>query len=258
MRGLSGQQGLEQLANELFPPNPTPSATAMAEEDSAADEEEAALEQELRRLIVRRRHGAAHAWVDGRDDEGARAEAAEAHAEAAAVAAAPPGHEALLRVPREHDRTALLQTLAIKDALLGQMEAALLLAPPTQSTTVHLSRRVQALLANARRREAVMACKLKALQREVHNFRVRELAAVQLNKSLRRQLRDALRDVDAIAMRREVRTLRADLAASLAREAELGSTLQQVRSDAEHAHRVGRAASIRAYAADAMGVPTYY
>ena len=75
-----------------------------------------------------------------------------------------------------------------------------------------MSRRAQALVANARRREAVMRCKLQALNREVEQFRKRELEATQINAGLKRRLRDALTDLDAIAMRREVRTLRADLA----------------------------------------------
>ena len=181
-----------------------------------------------------------------------------------------------LRIPRETDRIALLQTLALKDALCRQLEAALLLPPPDQAVTVGLSRRAQALIANARRREAVLACRLKALTREVDGFRRREAQAAHINLGLRRRLRDALTDLDAIAMRREVRTLRADLSAALAREAELQRTLllagqrieadrftisqnaaaeRKLRDDMDYVRRVASHAMYNR-AADAMGTPT--
>ena len=115
-----------------------------------------------------------------------------------------------------------MHTLAIKDAALRQMEAALLTPLPEQALlTVGLSRRAAALVANARRREAVLALKLRALTREVEAFRKREKAAVVVNAGLRKRLNDTLRDLDAISLRREVRELRTDLRAALGREAAL-------------------------------------
>ena len=126
------------------------------------------------------------------------------------------------RVPRENDAVSLMHTLAIKDAALRQMEAALLTPLPEQALlTVGLSRRAAALVANARRREAVMAMKLRALTREVEAFRKREKAAVAVNAGLRKRLNDTLTDLDAVSLRREVRELRADLRAALRREAAL-------------------------------------
>ena len=186
-----------------------------------------------------------------------------------------PGDAPNVRVPRETDRVALLKTLAIKDALIRQLEATLLLPPPDQSITVQLSRRAQALVANARRREAVLACKLKALGAELDGYRQREAEAARVNHGLKRRLRDALTDLDAINMRREVRSLRADLGAALAREAKLQHALllanqrieadqfslsqqsakeTKLRDDMDYVRRVASAA-MAARAADAMGVP---
>ena len=63
------------------------------------------------------------------------------------------------RHPTEHDAIYLVQALAIKDALLRQMEAALLLPPPPQHEVragQGLSARGAALVANGRRREALV------------------------------------------------------------------------------------------------------
>ena len=131
-----------------------------------------------------------------------------------------------MRIPRENDAASLLNTLAIKDALLRQMEAALLLPLPEQAMlTAGLSRRAAALVANARRREALLAIKLRALTSEVEGFRKREKAAVAVNAGLRKRLNQTLNDLDAISLRREVRELRADLRAALGREAALQKEL---------------------------------
>ena len=111
--------------------------------------------------------------------------------------------------------------------------------------------------------------------REVQQHRRRELEAAALNKSLRRQLRAALNDVDAITMRREVRTLRADLSAALAREAALTRDImvaqrhleadrvtisanaaneQKLRDDLDYMRRIA-AGAMSARAHEAMGVP---
>ena len=195
---------IAMLAHDLFPPStPTPSS-------AADDDDDAALDGVLRRLLSRRHAPLAWPAHDARDDTAADGDVP-----------APPLGDPTLRIPREYDRAALLQTIAIKDAQVKQLEGVLLVPPADPSATIGLSRRTQALVANARRREAVMSCKLKALSREVHGYRQRELAAARINRALRRQLRDALNDLDAIALRREVRTLRADLSAALAREAAL-------------------------------------
>ena len=49
-------------------------------------------------------------------------------------------------------------------------------------------------------------------------------------RACERALRDALTDLDAIALRREVRTLRVDLRASLTREADLQKELEKARA----------------------------
>lgn len=152
----------------------------------------------------------------------AAASSAPAHAASAAAAASPPTSPPENgRVPRETDAAWLLQSLAVKDALLKQMEAAMLRPPLDTSyvTSSSLGRKAQALIANARRREAVMALKLNGLLAEVALFRKRELRAAQLNAQLRRRLRLTLEDYDANKLRREVRTLRADLHAAREREA---------------------------------------
>lgn len=271
--------------------------------DEFSDDEDAALDAALHRLLIRRKHGSAHAWVGGLDEAvpaapeqapavevlirrkhgsaHARAggldepEPAPAQPAAAVEVTAPPPQPEYLRLPRELDRGALLQALAIKDALIQQLESALLMPPPDQSVTVQMSRRAQALVANARRREAVLSCKLKALSREVYQFRQREVAAAQLNRALKHKLKAALTDLDAVALRREVRTLRADLEAALAREAALhkemlvcqrhlevdrvtisahGEREQRLRDDLDYMRRMATNA-MNARAHDAMGVP---
>ena len=252
------RETLEALARDLFPRAPQDLSIAA----SSPDEDDTNLDASLRDLYIRRKHGAAHAWAP--ESSKAASSSQEAAPDAAFV----------LRIPKDRDEPALLQTIAIKDALLQQMEAAILLPPPDQAATVGLSRRAQALIANARRREALMACKLKALSQEVANFRQRELQATHINRSLKRQLRAALTDLDAIAMRREVRTLRADLSAALAREAALQRELlvsermldaervtvsrhtaheAKLRDDMDYVRRIASQA-MAARAADAMGV----
>lgn len=120
---------IAKLAQEFFPAPP-----AAARADRAEDEDDAELDATLHHLLVRRRHGERHAWVHA--DAAAAKESAEAMMAADSSAFA---GEAELRIPREYDRTSLLQSLAIKDALLRQMEAALLLQPPPDpSATVGL------------------------------------------------------------------------------------------------------------------------
>ena len=252
-------QDLTSLAHDLFPPPPKQPSVGYASDDDHAE-----LDGALNQLLIRRRHGRNHAWVGGSED-------VQPLLPAPAAEAAPT--QIRLQVPREYDRAALLQTLAIKDTLIQQMEAALLMPPPDQSVTVQMSRRAQALVANARRREAVLSCKLKALTREVQHFRERELQAAALNRSLKHQLKGALTDLDALALRREVRTLRTDLEAALAREAELHKELlvcerhlevdrvtiaqhdaseKRLRDDLDYVRRVASSAmNARAY--DAMG-----
>ena len=199
---------------------------------------ESSLEDEVRALLARQYHAKAHAWTSRQDEmtsqQAEAAAAASKGGEGAALPSAPAledvqfyeGH----RIPRENDAAWLIQSLAIKDALLRQLEASLLLPAPERSIAVGLSRRAAGLLANAQRREAVLAAKYKALTKEVDAFRAREVKAAQINAALRRRLRDALTDLDAIGLRREVRTLRADLRAALGREAELQRELAKAQA----------------------------
>ena len=266
--GVMRADELSQLAQEIFPSTPA-SVDASVEflDAAAADEDERLLDDVLQRLLVRRKHGSKHSWAD----KGA----AEEVEEGAAAGEASGDDVSHLRIPRAVDNASLLQTLAIKDALIKQMEAVMLLPPPEHSVTVGLGRKAQALVANARRREAVLACKLKALNGEVHAMRKRELQAARINRGLRRKLCDTLADVDAVALRREVRTLRADLSAALTREAALERELRianhamevdrlalsqnaaherKLRDDMDYVRRVASSAmTARAY--DAMGIP---
>ena len=212
---------LQLLGADYFP-TPTPAPPPFP--DRYDDEEE-----RLRRLQARKSHARAHAWeppaAPAKDlnasSSAPASKAGETDAAAAAAAVAKAAADAG-RVPRENDAVSLMHTLAIKDAALRQMEAALLTPLPEQALlTVGLSRRAAALVANARRREAVMAMKLRALTREVEAFRKREKAAVAVNAGLRKRLNDTLTDLDAVSLRREVRELRADLRAALGREAAL-------------------------------------
>ena len=222
---------LQLLGADFFPPAPTP--TAIIDDNT--------LDASLRRLQIRRQHAYGHAWAPPPATEQVLPAAEPAVAAAAAAAAsvhfqeqagATPstgsssGEERAMRIPRENDAASLLNTLAIKDALLRQMEAALLLPLPEQAMlTAGLSRRAAALVANARRREALLAIKLRALTSEVEGFRKREKAAVAVNAGLRKRLNQTLNDLDAISLRREVRELRADLRAALGREAALQKEL---------------------------------
>jgi hypothetical protein len=209
---------------------PTPPARRPPFPDNYDDEE-----ARLRELQVRKHHARAHAWeppTHATDTGTGTGHPAAAPKSSDKVEATAGPSEAVKpevkegstsdRIPRENDAVGLMQTLAIKDAALRQMEAALLTPLPEQALlTVGLSRRAAALVANARRREAVLALKLRALTREVEEFRKREKAAVAINAGLRKRLCDTLTDLDAISLRREVRELRADLRAALGREAAL-------------------------------------
>lgn len=227
---------LARLLSETFPAAGTAGAAVTTDSATAA---------KLIELQARRLHARRHAW--GRDSD-------LPDGQATAPAAAEPEHEEepvrdspshgeprrwrpTHQLPSEHDAAALLQTVHIKETLIQQLEAALLMPPPQHGVTVGLSRRVQGLVANARRREAVLAVKLKALGAELNEFRRRERKAVEVNAGLRRRLRDALSDHDAVSLRREVRTLRADLSAALSREQQLQAALLQAhrRIDADAA-----------------------
>ena len=109
------------------------------------------------------------------------------------------------RHPTEHDAIYLVQALAIKDALLRQMEAALLTPPPPQHEVragQGLSARGAALVANGRRREAVLSLKLRALQTEVRGFRERERDGIQANQALRSKLEAAVAEREAQRVKR--------------------------------------------------------
>ena len=109
------------------------------------------------------------------------------------------------RHPSEHDPIYLVQALAIKDAMLRQMEAALLLPPPPQHEVragQGLSARGAALVANGRRREAVLSLKLRALQAEVRGFRERERDGIQANQALRSKLEAAVAEREAQRVQR--------------------------------------------------------
>ena len=150
-------------------------------------------------------------WCSALDERSADGGSAESSAEG-------PDWRTHPRLPRETDAAWLLQTLSIKEAQLRQMEACLLLPPPDQQLLTSMSRRAQALVANARRREAVLALKLRGLNHELRLFRKRELRAAQINRALRNKLREVLDAHEPNRLRHEARTLRADLDAALARE----------------------------------------
>lgn len=94
----------------------------------------------------------------------AAADAAERSAAAAAVDTSPNP-----RLPREADAVHLLQVLGIKEQMLQQMEAAVM-RPVPGADSAGLSRRAAALVANARRREAVCALKLRGHPRKWFRF----------------------------------------------------------------------------------------
>ena len=165
---------------------------------------------EVERLEARQTHAKQHAWWPPHHET------------------TPPGatkSHRTRRIPREHDAAALVQALQIKDALLLHMEQTLLPPSAEHASTVMMDRRSQGLIANARRREAALALKCRALEMELGSFRRREREAVAINTDLRRRLRDALADNDAVRLRHEVRTLRADLSSALAREHTLQGAL---------------------------------
>lgn len=136
------------------------------------------------------------------------------------------------RIPRETDARALLQTLATQDDLIRQMELALFspeyLDELVKLQTVGLSRRAAALVATARRREAVLELQLRALTTEVDAFRAREKEAEDINESLHEQLGDAHADLnDALAdldgMRREQEDAKASMHRQVHRTREANS-----------------------------------
>lgn len=236
---------LAELGREIFPASPSAWTAGHRVPNCAqpATPTDQKLQDELRRLLIRRRHAKQHAWTEQRQ-AAAPAAAPEAAANNAETAK---GLEDISqqRIPREADAAWLQQAISIKDALLRQMEASLLLPPPDQATIVGLSRRAAALVANTRRREAVLALKLKALTKELDCFRARELKAAQINAGLRQRLTNTLRDQDAVSLRREVRTLRTDLRAALDREAvlqrELLMSREQNEIDSEELRRTAAA-----------------
>lgn len=184
------------------------------------------------RLYARRGYANTHAWIDNDVSE----EGAPSITAATVAPSLRPSnnedsqdrrHASGGRIPREHDAASLLQALSIKDALLRQMEAVLLLQPPDRAVTIGLGRRAQALVANSRQRETVLSLKLRALSKEIEGFRQRERESVALNAGLQRRLCTALADNDAVRLRREVREVRSDLSAALARESALQGALLQ-------------------------------
>lgn len=158
------------------------------------------------------------------------AEAKVATAGTTATAAATPASAAFMPLeqllpPREHDAASLLQALAIKDALLRQLEATLLLRPLQQraSTAPH-SRRVG-------RREAVLAHKVEALGAEQQLFRRREACAFALNQRLRQEVEAAA--LRQGAAREELQFLRVRHAVACVRNEELQSELEDSRREVD-------------------------
>ena len=208
---------LRLLGVDYFPATPmVPSSPAPLVDQAEIDTAIA----NIQRIRVRKQHAKAHAWEPSRATGDVPARGTRDKGSIDAVA----GREG--RIPLETDVASLLQTIAIKDALLRQLEAALLTPLPEQALlSVGLSRRAAALVANARRREAVLGLKLRACTRELEDFRKREKEAVLTNARLIQKLNATLTDLDAVSLRREVRELRADLRAALGREAQLQQEL---------------------------------
>ena len=128
--------------------------------------------------------------------------------------------DAAERVPREDDLDNLFRLLAIKDAVILKLRS-LLPLPPSKHATHGLPKRAASLIADARRREAVLNLQVRELTLQLAAFREREARAVQVNADLRRHLADT----NALILKHEVHTLRTDLHASLAREAQLQDEL---------------------------------
>ena len=129
------------------------------------------------------------------------------------------------QLPDKHGHDSLMKDLAIKDALLRQMESILLQPLPNAAEVRGLDRCAANVVANARHREQVLTLKVQALTSELDKFRDREARAVEVNNRMRRRLRELLSDCDTFALRREVRTLRADLDDALRREETLETEL---------------------------------
>lgn len=148
------------------------------------------------------------------------------------------------RIPREDDVESLLETIDSQAKMIRQLEQAVFAPPPELPRLVQtgISPRAASLVINARRREAVLDLKLRALVAEFDGFRSREAEAAAVNASLRKRLRRALsqletaRDVEYAAVQRlqgEIQTERleqaarehrlvAQLGAAKEREARLG------------------------------------
>ena len=128
--------------------------------------------------------------------------------------------DAAERVPREDDLDNLFRLLAIKDAVILKMRS--LLPPPLSKHVTHgLPKRAASLIADARHREAVLNLQVRELTLQLAAFREREARAVQVNADLRRHLSET----NTLILKHEVHTLRTDLHASLAREAQLQDEL---------------------------------
>ena len=126
--------------------------------------------------------------------------------------------DAAERVPREDDLDNLFRLLAIKDAVILKMRS--LLPPPLSKHVTHgLPKRAASLIAE--RREAVLNLQVRELTLQLAAFREREARAVQVNADLRRHLSET----NTLILKHEVHTLRTDLHASLAREAQLQDEL---------------------------------
>ena len=143
--------------------------------------------------------------------------------------------DAAERVPREDDLDNLLRLLAIKDAVILKLRS-LLPLPPSKHATHGLPKRAASLIADARRREAVLSLQVRELTLQLAAFREREARAVQVNADLRRHLAAT----NALILKHEVHTLRTDLHASLAREAQLQDELLVAHE------RIGRAEGLLA------------
>ena len=159
-----------------------------------------------------------------RDDEPGKQQAVIAQKRDALVQTETPAtnvnFDAAERVPREDDLDNLFRLLAIKDAVILKLRS-LLPLPPSKHATHGLPKRAASLIADARRREAVLSLQVRELTLQLAAFREREARAVQVNADLRRHLSET----NTLILKHEVHTLRTDLHASLAREAQLQDEL---------------------------------
>ena len=242
------EDDIADLMSDLFPVAPDEVGSGADNVEWIGNAEDVEVD-ELHRLQLRREHGSRHAWtqtspqwrslVQSTQTSPTPRGSASTQQRVESTCNSPAQQHAQslqddnvrlldqLRIPRENDAVNLQQMLHVKDIFIRQMQSTLLPPAAEHAETVNLSRRAQGLVANARRREAMFALSHKALTLEVEQFRARERKAVHINAALRRRLREVLTDHDAIALRREVRTLRADLGAALAREAALQKELMR-------------------------------